>query len=35
VGAVAELGRLTGTPTPHLDAIYASVKLLEQTLASP
>jgi 2-dehydropantoate 2-reductase len=34
VGAVAELGRLTGTPTPHIDAIYASVKLLEQTLAS-
>ena len=32
VGAVAELGRLTGTPTPHIDAIYASVKLLEQTL---
>lgn len=33
VGAVVELGRLTGTPTPQLDAIYASVKLLEQTLA--
>lgn len=32
VGAVAELGRLTGTSTPHIDAIYASVKLLEQTL---
>ncbi|NTU82834.1 MAG: 2-dehydropantoate 2-reductase [Chloroflexales bacterium] len=32
VGAVAELGRLTGTPTPHIDAIYASVKLLEQTV---
>ncbi len=32
VGAVAELGRLTDTPTPHIDAIYASVKLLEQTL---
>jgi len=30
VGAVAELGRLTDTPTPHIDAIYASVKLLEQ-----
>jgi 2-dehydropantoate 2-reductase len=29
VGAVAELGRLTQTPTPHIDAIYASVKLLE------
>ncbi|NCC32002.1 MAG: 2-dehydropantoate 2-reductase [Chloroflexia bacterium] len=30
VGAVTELGRLTGTPTPHLDAVYANVKLLEQ-----
>jgi 2-dehydropantoate 2-reductase len=32
VGAVAELGRLTETPTPAIDAIYASVKLLEKTL---
>jgi 2-dehydropantoate 2-reductase len=32
VGAVAELGRLTQTPTPHLDAVYANVKLLEATL---
>lgn len=31
VGAVAELGRLTHIPTPHIDAIYASVKLLEKT----
>jgi 2-dehydropantoate 2-reductase len=30
VGAVAELGRLVGVPTPHIDAVYASVKLLEQ-----
>jgi len=30
VGAVAELGRLVGVPTPHIDAIYASVKLLEK-----
>lgn len=29
VGAVAELGRLTGTPTPHIDTLYACVKLLE------
>ena len=28
VGAVAELGRLTGTPTPSIDAIYALVRLL-------
>ena len=32
VGAVSELGHLTATPTPAIDAIYASVKLLEQTL---
>ncbi|MEM8531982.1 MAG: 2-dehydropantoate 2-reductase [Chloroflexota bacterium] len=30
VGTVVELGRLVEIPTPHLDAIYASVKLLEQ-----
>ncbi|HJZ45723.1 MAG TPA: 2-dehydropantoate 2-reductase [Roseiflexaceae bacterium] len=34
LGAVAELGRLTATPTPHIDAIYAGVKLLERTLLS-
>ena len=34
VGSVAELGRLTGTPTPHIDAVYALVKLLAQTLAA-
>jgi len=33
VGAVAELGRLTNTPTPNIDAIYANVKLLEKTLS--
>lgn len=32
VGAVAELGRLVNVPTPHIDAVYASVKLLEKTL---
>ena len=31
VGAVVELGRLTETPTPHIDAIYACLKLLEET----
>ncbi|MDZ8188043.1 MAG: 2-dehydropantoate 2-reductase [Nostoc sp. ChiSLP02] len=31
VGAVQELGKLTQIPTPHIDAIYASVKLLEKT----
>ncbi len=33
VGAVVELGRLTETPTPHIDAIYAAVKGLDETLA--
>jgi 2-dehydropantoate 2-reductase len=33
VGAVVELGRLTGTPTPHIDAVYACAKLLGQTIA--
>jgi 2-dehydropantoate 2-reductase len=33
VGAVAELGRLVGVPTPHIDAIYAGVKLLERQTA--
>jgi 2-dehydropantoate 2-reductase len=28
VGSVIELGRLTNTPTPHIDAVYACVKLL-------
>jgi 2-dehydropantoate 2-reductase len=32
VGSVAELGRLTQTPTPYIDAIYASVKLLEKVI---
>ena len=33
VGAVIELGRITGTPTPHIEAIYAATKLLSNTLA--
>ncbi len=33
VGAVVELGRLTETPTPHIDAVYAAVKGLEETMA--
>ncbi len=32
VGAVIELGELTDIPTPHLSSIYASVKLLEQSI---
>jgi 2-dehydropantoate 2-reductase len=34
VGAVIELGKLTQIPTPHINAIYASVKLLEATKCS-
>ncbi len=34
VGAVVELGRITDTPTPHIDAIYAVTRLLGQTLAA-
>ncbi len=33
VGAVIELGKLTGTPTPHIDAVYACTRLLAQTIA--
>ena len=34
VGAVVELGRITDTPTPNIDAIYAVTRLLGQTLAA-
>jgi 2-dehydropantoate 2-reductase len=33
VGAVVELGRITGTPTPSIQAIYAATTLLGHTLA--
>lgn len=33
VGSVAELGRLTETPTPHIDTVYALVKLLGKTMS--
>jgi 2-dehydropantoate 2-reductase len=32
VGAVIELGRITGTPTPTIEAVYALTRLLGQTL---
>ncbi|HSH92402.1 MAG TPA: 2-dehydropantoate 2-reductase [Ramlibacter sp.] len=32
VGSVAELGDLTQTPTPHIDTVYALVKLLARTM---
>jgi 2-dehydropantoate 2-reductase len=34
VGSVVELGRITGTPTPSIDAIYAATRLLAHTLAA-
>lgn len=33
IGAIVELGRLTEIPTPHIDAVYACVSLLNKTLA--
>lgn len=35
VGAVMELGRLTQTPTPHIDAVYALTDLLARTVTAP
>ena len=35
LGAVVELARLTETPTPHLDTVYALTKLLAETLNNP
>ena len=32
LGSVAELARLTDTPTPHIDSLYALVKLLARTM---
>ena len=32
LGSVVELARLTGTPTPHIDSLYALVKLLARTM---
>jgi 2-dehydropantoate 2-reductase len=32
VGSVVELARLTGTPTPHIDAVYALVRLLARRM---
>ena len=33
LGSVIELGRITGTPTPHLGAVFACTGLLARTLA--
>jgi 2-dehydropantoate 2-reductase len=32
VGSVVELGRLTGTPTPHISAVFACASLLAKTV---
>ena len=32
LGSVVELARLTGTPTPHIDSVYALTKLLAKTM---
>ncbi|MEI8306526.1 MAG: 2-dehydropantoate 2-reductase [Chloroflexales bacterium] len=34
IGSVAELGRLVSVPTPHIDAIYASMKLLDMVVSN-
>ena len=34
IGAVVELGRMTATPTPHIDAVYACTSLLARSLGS-
>jgi 2-dehydropantoate 2-reductase len=34
MGAIIELGRMLDIPTPHIDAVYACVKLLNETLAA-
>jgi 2-dehydropantoate 2-reductase len=33
IGSVIELGRIVNVATPRLDALYALVKLLSETLA--
>jgi 2-dehydropantoate 2-reductase len=35
LGSVVELARLTGTPTPHIDTVFALTKLLAKTLMKP
>jgi 2-dehydropantoate 2-reductase len=34
MGAIIELGRMLEIPTPHIDAVYACVKLLNETLST-
>ncbi len=34
MGAIIEVGRMLDVPTPHIDAVYACVKLLNETIES-
>lgn len=34
MGAIIELGRMLNVPTPHIDAVYSCVKLLNETLVN-
>lgn len=34
VGAVIELGQVTGVPTPTIEAVHAATALLERTLGA-
>jgi 2-dehydropantoate 2-reductase len=34
VGSVVELARLTDTPTPHIDAVYALTRLLGRSVTA-
>jgi 2-dehydropantoate 2-reductase len=34
LGAIIELGRMLELPTPHIDAVYACVKLLNETMVN-
>ena len=33
VGSVIELGRLTGKSTPHIDTVYALMRMLSKSLS--
>ena len=34
MGAIIELGQMLSVPTPHIDAVYACVKLLNETMGA-
>jgi 2-dehydropantoate 2-reductase len=35
VGSIVEMGRMTGTPTPLIEAVHALLRLLESTVQAP